>query len=168
MDIALRKADVGELDKGLSLLKEAAEWLRDRGIDSWQNWHNPPQNHVKWVRKGFERNEFFFAEVAGEIVGCFRLQWDDPMHWGDRVGDAGYIHSFTVVRRLAGQGVGRQILSLVESHCRAAGKESLRLDCNKHVPGLCHYYENAGFKPVGEIAVAGEELVLYEKPLGST
>lgn len=30
-----------EIDTVLVLLKEAATWLRDRGIDYWQEWHSP-------------------------------------------------------------------------------------------------------------------------------
>jgi GNAT superfamily N-acetyltransferase len=166
MGISIRKAGSDEAGIAFAMLKEAAVWLQQRGIDYWQNWHNPPPSHIKWILNGFDHNEFFFAEQGTEIVGCFRLQWEDPMFWGPRHDGAGYIHSFTVVRRLAGQGIGREILSLIESHCRGEGKQFLRLDCGMHVPGLRKYYENAGFGQAGEIAFAGEQLVLYEKPLG--
>lgn len=41
----------------------------------------------------------------------------------------------------------------------------LRLDCGIDIKGLRKYYEQNGFKAVGEVTVAGEHLILYEKSL---
>jgi len=103
--------------------------------------------------------------MDGKEIGCFRLQWQDPMFWGEQEDTAGYIHSFTIARKYAGQGIGAQIIRLIENHCLENEKSLLRLDCGVDITGLRKYYENLSFKPVGEVTVEGERLTLYEKPL---
>jgi N-acetylglutamate synthase-like GNAT family acetyltransferase len=147
------------------LLRGAAEWLRRKGINYWQNWHSPPKNHVCWIMEGIENREFYLVEYEGESIGCFRLQWQDSMFWGVREDDAGYIHSFTTRRDLAGNGIGRRILELIEARCIEKGKKNLRLDCGTSILELCRYYESCGFTSVGEVIVGGEQLTLYEKKL---
>ena len=161
--IKFRKARPGEIDVVLLLLKEAALWLQQRGIDYWQEWILPPSNFINWIKLGFDNDEFYLVEDDNNIIGCFRLQWQDPMFWGERKENAGYIHSFTTSRHLSGQDIGRNVLSMIEPHCRQNNKEFLRLDCGVDVTGLKKYYEQNNFKPVGEVTVLGEKLTLYEK-----
>ncbi len=35
------------------LLRSAAQWLKDRGIDYWQDWHNPPLNFKDWIMEAY-------------------------------------------------------------------------------------------------------------------
>ena len=149
----------------LQLLKEAAVWLQERKIDYWQDWLNPPPAFRNWIQQGFDRNEFMLVYEHNTVIGCFRLQWQDELFWGEQADNAGYIHSFTISRCLAGQGKGKQVLGLIELMCRAHGKRYLRLDCGKNISGLCRYYEAYGFQNVGETIVRGEVLTLYEKPI---
>jgi N-acetylglutamate synthase-like GNAT family acetyltransferase len=161
--IEFRKAKPNELNSVLLLLKEAALWLQRKGINYWQDWISPPPHFIDWIRDGFEKNEFYMVEKKGDVVGCFRLQWQDPLFWGEQENNAGYIHSFTISRNLAGQGIGKSVLNLIESYCRQNEKVLLRLDCGVNIKGLRKYYKQYGFKPVGEVTVLGERLVLYEK-----
>jgi N-acetylglutamate synthase-like GNAT family acetyltransferase len=163
--IIFRKARTEELEQGLLLLKEAAFWLQEKGIDYWQDWISPPPHFIDWIKQGFNQSEFYMVEKDKNVIGCFRLQWQDPVFWGEQGGNAGYIHSLTISRGLAGQGIGKCVLDLIESHCRQNGKELLRLDCGVDVKGLRKYYEQYGFKPVGEVTVLGERLALYEKQI---
>lgn len=163
--ITFRKATPEELEAVLLLLKEAALWLQKKGIDYWQDWISPPPNFIDWIKQGFDQNEFYMVENDRGVIGCFRLQWQDPMFWGDREDTAGYIHSFTISRDLAGQSIGKCVLDLIESYCRQNEKEFLRIDCGINIKGLRKYYEQYGFKPVGEVTVLGERLTLYEKQI---
>jgi len=50
-NISFRLANTNELSQALSLLKEAAEWLRTKNTEQWSFWINPPkeknvQTHV--------------------------------------------------------------------------------------------------------------------------
>jgi GNAT superfamily N-acetyltransferase len=168
MTLTHRKAEPGEIDAALELLKEAAVWLRGQGVDYWQNWIAPAEKHADWIREGFDRNEFFFAYARDDLVGMYRLQDADELFWGKRDDRSAYLHSFTTKRDRHGKGTGRQILRDIESRLREQGFEYLRLDCGKKTAGLCRYYEENGFRKVGEKAIDGEELVLFEKRLTGT
>ena len=163
--LRIRVADSGDRDLVIGLLASAARWLRSRGIDYWQNWLAPPAHHLAWVDEGLSRGEFRILEIGDEIVGCLRLQYDDELFWGSRLERAGYIHSLTVDRRLAGRGFGRAALDLVGRSLLDKGVGLIRLDCGIGVTGLRAYYESLGFEAVGTTTVDGEELVLYERDL---
>ena len=166
MNLYIRKCRPDELPAALGLLYQAAVWLRDKNIDYWQNWLDPPASHVDWIRQGFERGEFHFV-YNGEhaLVGMYRLQYVDEMFWGKRNDRAGYIHSFTTNRELRGNGIGYFILNAIEKELSRDGYAFLRLDCSPDIEGLCKYYEGYGFRPKGTILLHGEKLRLYEKEL---
>ena len=165
MPFRFRKAESHEFERVLHFLKQAAYWLKEKGVDYWQDWISPPPLFTDWIQQGFDQKEFYMVESDGDVIGCFRLQWQDPLFWGEQKNNAGYVHSFIISRDLAGRGIGRQVLKLIENFCRENGKEILRLDCGVDVAGLRNYYEQYGFKPVGEVTVEGERLTLYEKPI---
>ncbi|HNT73817.1 MAG TPA: GNAT family N-acetyltransferase [Anaerolineae bacterium] len=165
MDIHFAQTHPDDLPTVLRFLKEAALWLRERGIDYWQDWIDPPPLFRHWIQEGFDRDEFYLVYQDAEAIGCFRLQWQDELFWGHRMDKAGYIHSFTISRKWAGQRKGEQVLAVIEAYCRAQGKDFLRLDCGKAIQGLRQYYECYGFRQVGETTVMGEGLILYEKAL---
>jgi GNAT superfamily N-acetyltransferase len=145
------------------LLKNAADWLQKKGIDYWQDWLSPPENFKDWIKQGFKEKQFFFVYEDNQLIGMFRLQWNDELFWGKQVDNSGYIHSLTVDRKHYGLGKGAMIIKEVENICRENHKNYLRLDCGVSVKRLCDYYKNQGFSSKGTVKVLGEELVLFEK-----
>jgi GNAT superfamily N-acetyltransferase len=164
-NITFRPALPAEMPGVLGLLKEAALWLRGKKIDHWQNWIDPAPRFTAWIQQGFDDREFFMVESGSRIIGCFRLLWQDPQFWGIQQDNAGYIHSFTVRRDLAGRGLGYHVLGLIEQYCRERGKLWLRLDCNTNLPGLRHYYEKFGFYWVKDAICGGYPTSFYEKSI---
>ncbi|MBP7175541.1 MAG: GNAT family N-acetyltransferase [Thermoclostridium sp.] len=167
MELVFRKADRSELPAALSLLKEAAVWLKHKKIDYWQSWLDPAPEYIKWIQSGFEKDEFTFVFCGEELVGMFRLQYSDEFFWGKKDDKAGYIHSFTTVRALKGKGIGKAILNHIQNSLIDQGIDFLRLDCSSNVEGLCRYYESNGFKPSGTVSLFGDTLMLYEKEFRS-
>lgn len=164
-NLTIRLADKSEIDKAFSLLRGAAIWLRDKGIDHWQNWINPSDLYSNWIKEGFDSNQFYFVMHDLQVIAMFRLQWTDELFWGIRDEKAGYIHSFTIDRIFKGQGIGCQILKMIEDLCRQNNKQYLRLDCGANNQGLCNYYEKQGFRSIRDVNVHGEQLRLFEKRL---
>src|SRR4030042_3081406 len=145
-EITIRKVKPEERDTVFHLLRESAEWLLEKNINYWEVYITLPPYLLNWINTGFDNNEFCFAEnTDNEIIGCFRLQDEDPMFWGDRPGNAGYVHSFAVSRKLAGRKIGHTILTEIESYCRQNGKQMLRLDCSNRQPRLRQSYKAFGF-----------------------
>lgn len=42
MKLKIRPAKKQEINIAFNLLKEAAQWLKEKKINYWQDWHNPP------------------------------------------------------------------------------------------------------------------------------
>jgi len=164
-DVVIRVATNEDRDRIFSLLRSAAVWLCERGIDYWQNWHNPPATHIDWIDGGLDAGEFRIVESRGAVIGCLRIQESDEHFWGVRPEAARYLHSLTIERTLAGQGIGRKVIKMIEESAALDGAGLLRLDCGVDVVGLRAYYESCGFEAVGETTVDGERLTLYEKPV---
>jgi GNAT superfamily N-acetyltransferase len=164
-DLDINPASGGELDIIFRLLKNAAEWLAVKGIDYWQNWHDPPEAHKNWIKTGFDNNEFYLVRFNNEVIGCFRLLWEDHFFWGKQEDPAGYVHSLTRVSSIKAKNTGKAILAWIEDFCRKNGKKYIRLDCGVNLPVLRGYYEMLGFKNAGTVTVENEELVLYEKEI---
>ena len=106
IEFELRVADVSDRSAVFGLLESAAVWLRERNIDYWQNWIEPPTHHVRWVDDGLAAGEFRVLESDGQFIGCVRVQGSDRLFWGEDAGPAGYVHSLTVDRSCAGRGIG--------------------------------------------------------------
>lgn len=155
-----------DINIALDLLKKAAMWLRDKKIDYWQDWHNPPAVYVDWIKSGFEKGEFYFVYNSENILlGMYRLQYADEIFWGKRDDKSGYIHSFTTNRDFKGKHIGYSILRGIEKELSEKNIDYLRLDCPPNVKELCKYYENYGFQPRENVVVHGENLRLYEKKI---
>ncbi|MEX1376274.1 MAG: GNAT family N-acetyltransferase [Eubacteriales bacterium] len=154
-----------DLPSVLSFLKNSAIWLREKEIDYWQNWHDPPKPHVNWVQEGLRMQQFYLVRKDNKDIGIFRLQYEDERFWGKRDDNAGYIHSFTVSRELSGQGWGYRILAAIETLLKHNGYEYMRLDCSTQIEGLKNYYKKFGFKETGSAVVGGEDVTLMEKKI---
>lgn len=162
MQLIIRKAKNNEINIVFDLLKESAQWLKEKNIDYWQNWHDPEDIYIKWIKEGFEKNQFSFIENNENIIGMFRLQYEDEPFWGKRYEKAGYIHSFTVKRELSGKGIGYLILDKIKKFLKDKNINIIRLDCGSDIIGLCNYYEKYGFKSVGTVEVHNNKTTLYE------
>lgn len=167
-DLHFRKAEASELPLALSLLKEAALWLQGKETEQWSFWLNPPPEKIAWIKEGFDAEEFSFVYAGKDLVGMFRLMYFDKKYWGqrpDRFDKAAYIHSLCIRTKYKGQQIGSKILRKVEERLRSEEVPKFRLDCMKANTGLCQYYENEGFKKVGEVEMAWAVQNLYEKIL---
>ena len=153
----VRLAGPGDVDPVVSILEEAAGWLRSRGIDQW-----PAVFRREAVADRVGRREVYLAWAASEAAGTFSLQADDAVMWGERPPDALYLHGLAVRRRHAG--LGRELLAWAERAAHLAGRRYLRLDCMAENRGLRAYYEGAGFTLRGTRRwPGGRDSSLYEK-----
>lgn len=168
MQLEIRIARKTEIGQALTLLKDAALWLKSKNVNYWQTWINPEKIYVDWIEEGFEMKQFYFVLNNSKVIGMFRLQWDDEMFWGKQKNNAGYIHSFTIDRALYGQGIGKKVLVMIEELCIRNDKQYLRLDCGVHVLELCRFYKNSGFSAIGVIELFKERLCLFEKRIFDT
>lgn len=146
-ELTFRRAGFDELVDVLSVLDEAAAWLRERGITQW-----PARFEACWVEDAIRRGETWLIEIDQETAGTVTLDWADPI-WADLGGQAAYLHRMAV-RRWAG-GLGAVILAWAADTARRYGRHALRLDCVASNRRLRAYYEGSGFVHRGDVAVGG-------------
>jgi len=155
-----------KLDTALSLLKEAAESIKAKGLKQWGIWLKPQEKQIAWINEGFQNGEFFIVQNEnGEELGMFRLSYQDILYWGVQTEEAAYIHSLMVKKQFAGQDLGKKIIAQVEQKLLSDGINLLRLDCNAENRWLCNYYEAQGFVQVGQKQMPHGLNNLYEKKL---
>jgi protein-tyrosine phosphatase len=147
----------------LQLRDSLASWLVARGIDQWR----PGDMPLAWIEECAAQGWIFTARREGDLVGSVTLVWTDPLIWADRNEPAGYIHMLMVDREHAHLGLGRSLLDWAEQQIVVSGHRRARLDCVSGNPGLCAYYERAGYQLVGEREFEGSipTVGLYEKAL---
>ena len=166
MNLVFRKAEVLEIDTALTLLKQAAQTLAQKGLKQWAYWTTPPQEKVDWVKAGFANGEFYFVEnEAKQVMAMFRLLNEDTLYWGQMVEKARYIHSLVVHKDFTGNKLGQRIVAELEKQTVAEGVNLLRLDCDATNAQLCKYYINQGFIQVGVKDLLLGKYNLYEKAL---
>jgi GNAT superfamily N-acetyltransferase len=151
-----------DIDSVLGILNEAASWLQEHNIPS------------VWKPGGFSRQAFLEQISCGEVyigiiqekpAGTVTLQWSDPVFWGERHPDSGYVHKLAVRPAYAGQKIGVQMLKWAEATARTAGKRFLRLNCLAEDRKIRDYYEQAGFLYNGDVLGPRAMASLYEKAL---
>ena len=165
MNFSIRQASKEEKYIAFELLKAAALRLQSAKIDQWQYWIDPPEYKVKWLEKGFELGEYFFASMNDQIVAMYRLSHEDLEYWGVQNDNAKYLHSLVINPKYAGQSLGSKILNEVENQLQLESIPLLRLDCHSGNKRLCAYYENRGFIRKGEVTMPHSKNNLYEKKL---
>jgi GNAT superfamily N-acetyltransferase len=127
------------------LREAAAAWLMSRGLQQWQ----PGEVTIDEVRTQIEVGEWHVLRDEGGVVAGLRLLWQDELIWGNQPPVASYVHGMVTHRRLAGRGVGAELLGWAGSQTAAAGRQLLRLDYAETNPALGEYYEQLGFRVVG-------------------
>jgi len=130
--------------EAVGILREAAQWLIDRGLGHWSV-------------DEFKRADFAAHAQAGELVIGFEdefaaavmlLQSSDPLYWPtEPPGAALYIHKLAVRRASAGRRWSHRMIEWAASQARTRGIAHLRLDTiPKSV--LQSLYEQEGFVSV--------------------
>ncbi|MFC4564859.1 GNAT family N-acetyltransferase [Nocardiopsis mangrovi] len=160
-------ADPADAPALAALRDQAARWQLDRGIEQWRPGEVPAAAFADQARAG----ELFVLRDPAGLVGAVRVVWADPGIWGDpaAVGPAGYVHGLMVARSHTGRGIGAGLLDWAERRVRAAGRDTVRLDCVAGNRPLRRYYRDRGYREVGRATFPGGELLpctLFEKALG--
>jgi len=160
--MVVRPASADDLDEIGSILADAARRTAEAGFPN--PWPIPFPRSI--VEPHVARGEVFLAGPDGaRWAATITLLWEDPVFWGARPPDAGYVHRLAVRSAHVGAGWGTRLLAWAASRTRARGRAYLRLDCVSANERLCAYYRDLGFREVGARTVQGWPVTLFEQPL---
>jgi GNAT superfamily N-acetyltransferase len=160
--IAIDEAVPGETESVLSILFEAAEWLRERDMPMWRSDELSQEEIAQDVAEGY----FFLAKCGGRAAGTIKFQLRDTLFWPDTPADeAAFIHRLAVRRAFAGGELSALLLHWAAQRALSAGRRFLRLDCEAARPRLRAVYERCGFQHHSDRQVGPYFVSRYELPL---
>jgi GNAT superfamily N-acetyltransferase len=143
--VNVRRALPADVAVSAEILDEASAYNRTLGFGHW-----PVPFPQDELAHRIERGELYLVEVDTEPAATLTLLLEDPYFWGERPPDAVYLHKLAVRRAFAGRGLGAAIVEWVDEHAASAGREFVRLDCQRDDPGIRAYYERLGFEHRGD------------------
>lgn len=160
--MTIEKAVAGDEPAVLAIMRDAAAWLKERGVPQWSGMLTPkgPELVDHRVKKGVA----YLASLNGEKIATVAILWEDAFTWDEKGGDglAGYIHGLAILRKYSGKNLGRNLLKWAMDEIRAK-RPVVRLDCMAENPRLCRYYEDMGFSFGGQkVLPTGFKVNLYE------
>ncbi|XEC97345.1 GNAT family N-acetyltransferase [Paenibacillus tarimensis] len=150
-EIIVRAIDENQIELFASILQEAAEWLREQGIEMWTR----EQIRVERLLQQNDIHEMFIGYVSGAPVATMMIQEMDAFMWPQAVKnkDSLYLHKLSVRRAWAKSGCSSAMIGWAKEEAGRRGKSYLRLDCAADRPKLNEFYESHGFIKVKEVLI---------------
>lgn len=155
--LSIETARPEDFDDVLTILDDAAAWLRGQGVDQWpESFSKDATWRIDRIRTYIEHGLTYLArDEAGEVVGTFTLsRAADPQFahgWPDGPDNAGYLFRMAVRRSAAGDGVGEKIMDWATAKVADWGLPWLRIDVHRFNRKLQDYYRRRGFEKVAEV-----------------
>ena len=159
MGIEVRQATIADIGTVSSILFEAANWLKERGVPMWRADELLTELIVADVGNGL----FFLAEHTGQPAGTIKFELSDSAFWPDvPEHESAFIHRLAVRRRFAGGDVSTAPLSWAVERAVSLDRRYLRLDCEASRKSLRTVYERFGFQHHSDRQVGPHWLARYE------
>lgn len=145
IDIVVAQQD--DVFEVVGMLSAASRRAAALGYKQW--WDPFP---IEVVERSVLRGETYVAVEEGSAVGTIALSWEDPMFWGERPPDAGYVHRLCTDPGAA-SGFGVEMLNWADATVASRRRDWLRLDTPASNVRLRSYYESLDFVLQGKIDV---------------
>jgi GNAT superfamily N-acetyltransferase len=161
------RASFHDMDEIMRLQAEGDAWNLSKGHMPLSHRY-PLKERREFLERHLAESEIHLLKDKSEAVGMVRIQWKDPIFWGDAGWDplAAYVHGLTIGQAWHGEGLGRWILGWAERFIKGKGLEFCRLDCMEGNSRLCAYYASQGYQDKGLVTLkSGWISRKFEKPL---
>ena len=148
----IRKATTTDIDVILDITKACANHMISKGIFQW--------NESYPNRSAFEndviREELFVIEIDQLIVGCIvnsNLMDEEyiPIEWLTPSLNNAYIHRLAIHPNHQGKGLAIKLMDFAENFAAENGYCSIRLDTFSQNLKNQNFYEQRGYKRLGNI-----------------
>ena len=149
-NLRIRRGTTRDTDTIISLIDEAADWLRDKRTDQWASpWPSRAARDGR-VRRGLRNGNTWIAEAAGKPIATitYRPHGNQKL-WNPREKreHAVYISRPIVTRSAAGPGVNSAMVGWAAARAvRDWNAQWIRIDVWTTNVALRNYYEKRGFR----------------------
>ena len=164
--MTLRKADAGDLDAMMAIIRGAQASMRALGIDQWQNGYPDAAVSAEDIARG---ERYLAAEEEG-IAACAYISFDGEPDYnhienGRWLTDGAYcvIHRIACDVRRRRTGAASFIIAQAKEMCRRRGVSSIRIDTHQDNAPMQAMLRKNGFVHCGTIFVqSGEKRLAFE------
>ena len=155
-DLVASRASIHDMSEIIRLQNEGEAWNVAKGYIPLAYRYSAAQKR-EFLERHLSECELYLFKQRAEAVGLVRIQWKDPVFWGDAGWDplAAYIHGLTIGEAWHGEGLGTWILRWAENFIKEKGLNFCRLDCMQENAKLCRYYESQGYHDKGLVTLKG-------------
>ena len=148
----IRLARSSDIPSILTITKACAKHMVSNGIFQW-NEHYPTR---KAFEKDIKRNELFILIHNDVPIGCIVIStyMDEeyiPIRWLASSGNNIYIHRLAVHPDFQKRGFAKQLMDFAEQFGKSKGFTSIRLDTFSQNTRNQKFYEQRGYKRLGDI-----------------
>lgn len=166
----LRKALPFDITPIMEIIKDAQLYLKELGIDQWQNHYPTEETILTDIRHGHG----YVLINEGNIIATVAISFDgektyEHIYEGAWLSNRDYavIHRLAVAHVNKGKGVSNEILKITEEMCIGRGISSIKIDTHEHNRGMQHILKKNGYTYCGLIYVEdGTKRIAFEKLLG--
>ena len=144
----------GETDAPLiiDLLKEAAGWLKEQGIEQWEYLLSGGEDRE--IEAAAAAGEMYLVRREGMVIAVFSLyagprDWDLHLFGENVPNQAVFLHKFAVRPAFMGAGTGAGLLGWMEQYLKNRF-DYLLLDCVSDNKKLNDFYRASGFEYAGQ------------------
>ena len=166
MELEFRRAGTDDLDALVALYGAAAQDMREKGIDQWDEYY--PDREI--LAEDVESGDMTLGLLDGQLACAYVVNREyEPEYelgaWEHTEGDFCVLHRLCVNPEMQGRGLARQAMARMEKTALEQGFDSVRLDVfsqNLHAQRL---YERLGYRRTGEVRFRKGIFYLMEKKL---
>jgi ribosomal protein S18 acetylase RimI-like enzyme len=168
------EADIGGI---LSIIGQAQDYLKQQGIDQWQNGYPNRETIADDIKKGYGyvllMNDIVVGTVAVTFDGektydrIYEGKWlSEREHLTSHQMDYATIHRIAVDAQYKGAGLASEIIRSIEKMCRSRAVHSIRVDTHRRNASMQRLLEKNGFLYCGIIYLEDRsERIAFEKIL---
>ena len=170
-EVTYRRAEISDIDRILTVFADAREFLRNCGVDQWQDGFPDRQT----ISDDINSAEAFVLTDRNMIIGFFVLSLIPEVSYAKIKGegwlndDDGYavIHRAAISSSHRGRGISAAIFSVCEQKAKHHGMRSIRIDTHKDNALMRHLIIRNGYTYFGIIRLTRDdsERVAFEKLL---
>ena len=135
----------------ITLLKEVAQWLKDKDIDQWGYLLNGGDDDE--IKDAISNGDTYLVLKEDIVIGTFTISsqqsdWDIHIFGEDLLQNSLYLHRLAITPTNMGLGIARKILH--DMPCFITNeKEYIKLDCVANNAKLNNFYKSNDFEYIG-------------------
>ena len=165
-----RNSKVEDLEYILSILEEAKIFLKNNGVDQWQNGY--PNKEV--ILSDIKNNESYVLEYENKIIGTTVLSFRgentyNKIYEGKCITEKenyGVIHRIAIKKDDSIKNIGMSIMKYIEEKCIDNNVYNIKIDKHKDNKHMQNLLKKLNYKYCGIIYLEdGNERIAFEKVL---